>query len=737
MTPLPLALAFSLLVGVPTPPAAKSAPPKTAEARTAVELAKQARPAVVVITFAGRDGKKQGLGTGFVVAADGLIATNLHVVGEARPVTVQTSDGKQHPVTTVYASDRTLDLALLRIDAKGLPTLPLGDSDALKAGEAVVALGHPLALKYSVVSGVVSGRPTIESRQMIQLAIPIEPGNSGGPLLDMRGHVVGIITLKSQLTANLGFAMPANALRALLRRPNPVPMSRWVTIGRLHADEWATVFEGNWRQSRGLIVVDGPGSGFGGRTLCLAKRPVPKEPYEVAVTVRLDSEGGAGGLAFRSDGRDRHYGFYPSGGKLRLSRFEGPDVFSWKVLAERPNPHYRPGDWNTLKVRVEKDRLLCYVNDHLVIESDDDALTEGKVGLVKFRTTHVEFKHFQLGAKIGPAHAPAELAARVAKLVRDIPTEGAPTPELVGKLAPDAPASLEVLQERAKRLERQAARLRELAQAVHEKRVLDELARVVQGDDDRIDLVRAGLLIARLDNPELDVAAYQGQFDRLAREIAAAVPKGADEKAKLAVLNKELFAERGFHGSRADYYNRANSYLNDVLDDREGLPITLSVLYLELARRLGVKVEGVGLPGHFIVRHRPAKGGPVLIDVYEGGKAMSRDEADRKVRALTGGPLREGHLAAVGKKAILVRMLQNLAGVAQRAENLANLIRYESATLVIAPGEVEARLVRAGARFQAGDRPGALADLDWLLTNAPDGVNRDRLLELRRLVDRK
>src|SRR5204862_7877573 len=115
-------------------------------------------------------------------------------------------------------------------------------------------------------------------------------------------------------------------------------------------------------------------------------------------------------------------------------------------------------------------------------------------------------------------------------------------------------------------------------------------------------------------------------------------------------LNKYLFTERGFHGSRGDYYNRSNSYLSEVIDDREGLPITLSVLYIELARRLGVKIEGVGLPGHFVVRHVPAKGEPALIDVYEGGTAMTRDEAAKKVKEFTGRELRDDYLAAVAKK---------------------------------------------------------------------------------------
>jgi len=104
-----------------------------------------------------------------------------------------------------------------------------GVAGAQSPGQAVVALGNPLGLTYSVVSGVVSGIREVEGRPMIQLAIPIEPGNSGGPVVDMQGRVQGIITLKSALTANLGFAMPVNALKLLLEKPNPVAMSRWLT----------------------------------------------------------------------------------------------------------------------------------------------------------------------------------------------------------------------------------------------------------------------------------------------------------------------------------------------------------------------------------------------------------------------------------------------------------------------------------------------------------------------------
>ncbi len=701
-----------------------------------VELAKTAKPSVVVITTTGRDGKQHGIGTGFVIGADGLIATNLHVLGEARPITVQLADGKRHPVTSVHASDRSLDLALVRIAAKGLAALPLGDSDKLVSGQPVVALGHPQGLKYSIVSGIVSGRPKVEGREMIQLAMPIEQGNSGGPLLDLNGKVQGIVTLKSQVTANLGFAVPINALRALLKKPNPISMARWVTIGTLNPEEWQPVFEGNWRQRSGRIVVDGVGSGFGGRTLCLAKAEPPALPFEVSVQVKLDDEAGAAGLVFHADGKDRHYGFYPSAGKLRLTRFEGPDVYSWKVLHNEASKHYRPGDWNTLKVRVAEGKIRCYVNDELVLESADPVLSEGKVGLAKFRTTHAEFKHFQVAKQVKRLTPPAALVAKVTKAVGELPAQGPLSGPLVEKLLPDAPDSLAALRHRAKQLEQQAARLRELALAVHHRAVLKELEKVVAGKEADIDLLHAALLIARLDDEELDVAAYRRQVERMAKDLRAKLPKGTTEAARLEALNRDLFTERGFHGSRGEYYHRANSYLHRVLEDREGIPITLAVLYLELGRRLDLKFEGVGLPGHFVVRYVPVKGKPRLIDVYEGGTVLSRKEAEEKVRRITGEPLQEAYLAAVGKRLILVRMLANLAALARRDEDLASFLRYHDAMLVVKPDLLDERLQRAAARYQLGDRAGALADVDWLLEHNPTGLDRERTLELRRILSK-
>ncbi|HEV7222239.1 MAG TPA: tetratricopeptide repeat protein, partial [Pirellulales bacterium] len=598
----------------------------------------------------------------------------------------------------------------------------------------IVAVGNPHGLTHSVVTGVVSGEREIDGRKMIQLAIPIEPGNSGGPLLDMEGRVHGLLTMKSAVTANLGFAVPSNRLKPLLEKPNPIAIERWLLIGALDAKRWTPLFGARWRQRAGRITVDGAGAGFGGRSLCLAKQETPEAPYELAAVVKLDDEAGAAGLVFGSDGADRHFGFYPSAGKLRLSRFDGPDVTSWQVLEEKPSPHYRPGDWNELKVRVEADKVLCYVNDHLVIESRSAPAAPGQTGLAKFRDTRAEFKQFRLAKELPSQRPSDELLQKVEALAKDIPPTGPLAASWADELAPGGDESLMALGDRAKLLDQQAAQLRKLALAVHQRRVLRELQRVL--DEPDFELFHAALLIARLDNDELDVEAYRGEFERLAGELKSALPAEADEAAQLKSLNEFLFAANGFHGSRADYYNRSNSYVNEVLDDREGLPITLSLIYIELARKIGLKVVGVGLPGHFVVKHVPAKGDEQLIDVFEAGAPLSREQAEAKVRGAAGRAPIDDDLKPVDGRAILVRMLHNLQGIAGRSEDVPAMLRYLDAILIVSPDSPEDRMFRAFFRYRSGLGEAALEDLNWLIEHEPEGIDLERVRELRSVIER-
>jgi serine protease Do len=717
----------------PKAPAGKTAtgtPSNSIEALTASSL-----KSVVVITHFGREGKEDGVGAGFIVDPDGLVATSLHVIGEARPVRVRLPDGAEREVLSVQAWDTKFDLAILRIEAQGLPALPLGDSDAVKQGAPVIALGNPLGLEHSVVQGVLSARREIEGISMLQIAIPIEPGNSGGPLLDLKGRVQGVLTLKSAMTPNLGFAMPVNLLKALLDHPNPVPMSRWLTLGALNAKDWSQVGGAHWSQKAGRIQVEGAGKGFGGRSLCLSTLSVPQRPYEVAASVRLDDESGAAGLVFASDGKDTHYGFYPSAGQLRLTRFEGPNVYSWTILKQVPSEHYRRGEWNHLRVRVEEDKILCYVNGHLVVESGDDALSSGRVGLSKFRDTRAEFKEFQVGTNVvqKASGAEVELPAKLLEQIRDAgPDEES---RLLADLEKQGAAGRDALNQEARQREREAHRFRRIAAELHRRNVQAELVKTLDDTEPRIDLLRASLLVAQLDNPEVDLDHYRRQMAEMASEIRTRFAEDATEPAKLRELREYLFAENGFHGSRSDYYNKANSYVNQVLDDREGLPITLSVVFLDLAERLGIpRVSGLPLPGHFMVRYRAADpaGADQIIDVFDGGHVLSRSDAQERVLEATGDGFHDADYRSATKREIIVRMLRNLLGIAVSGEPGSDPLRYLDIIIALTPDSVRDRMERAQLRLQTGDTAGAKADFKWVLDQQPPGVDLERLAELYR-----
>ena len=218
----------------------------------------------------------------------------------------------------------------------------------------------------------------------------------------------------------------------------------------------------------------------------------------------------------------------------------------------------------------------------------------------------------------------------------------------------------------------------------------------------------------------------------MVKQLAKSIPKDADGAAKLDALNKFLFQELGFHGSRTNYYNRSNSYLNEVIDDREGLPIALSVLYIEIARRAGLKVVGVGLPGHFVVRYEPDKGDGQLIDVFDGGAKLTRQQAAEKVKSITGRTLKDEHLQTTTKKAIIVRMLSNLFGSASEDEAR---LHYADTIVAADPDGIEFRALRIDLQIRTGRIEEALTDIDWMLKKKPPGMDVRKVRELRRNLE--
>lgn len=187
---------------------------------TPVELFRELSPAVVSIEIEQqRRGRSvQAGGTGFIIGDDGLIVTNYHVIESGESVEVSLHDGTTVGEVWVLAENQQLDLALLQIESDAqLTVAELGDSDVVEVGERVVAIGNPLGLDYTMTDGLVSARRVWRGRKMIQMSVPISPGNSGGPLFNMKGEVVGINTAglgnAFNRGENLNLAVPVNELK--------------------------------------------------------------------------------------------------------------------------------------------------------------------------------------------------------------------------------------------------------------------------------------------------------------------------------------------------------------------------------------------------------------------------------------------------------------------------------------------------------------------------------------------
>jgi hypothetical protein len=195
------------------------AAPPPAAARSSLspaQIAAASTPAIVSIRT------PLGLGTGFVVRADGWVVTNLHVIDGAAEARVTLSDKRSYPVLEVVNASAGHDLALLHIQAQGLPVLRLGKSEAVRAGDAVVAIGHPLGLEDTVSNGLVSAVREVGELTALQISAPIAPGSSGGPLFNDQGEVIGVATAILRGGQNLNLGMPVKYVQELMQNPAPV-----------------------------------------------------------------------------------------------------------------------------------------------------------------------------------------------------------------------------------------------------------------------------------------------------------------------------------------------------------------------------------------------------------------------------------------------------------------------------------------------------------------------------------
>jgi regulator of sirC expression with transglutaminase-like and TPR domain len=247
-------------------------------------------------------------------------------------------------------------------------------------------------------------------------------------------------------------------------------------------------------------------------------------------------------------------------------------------------------------------------------------------------------------------------------------------------------------------------------------------------DCESVSLARLVLQIAVSEFPELIVEAQLEKLKTIASEIQRRLSPGADDNETLEKAHEHLFDELRFQGDRHQYYDPTNSYLNKVLSRCMGLPILLCVAYLDIGERLGLPMEGVGLPGHFIVRYKGGIGSKErFIDPFNRGKVLDRAGCRAMVEQLTGGrlPWDDDYLCGVDNRYILTRILNNLKGAYHRLADLNRALRVQNYLVALNPDSPHEYRDRGLIYVQLESSRGALADFSHYLTLLPSAPDAD------------
>lgn len=267
---------------------------------------------------------------------------------------------------------------------------------------------------------------------------------------------------------------------------------------------------------------------------------------------------------------------------------------------------------------------------------------------------------------------------------------------------------------------------------------LDYFASLVQ-QDDSIPLFEAALAIAQAADPQLDLAAPQAEIDILAAKLQHRLASDAPQIQKLRMLNHFFYQELGFAGNVNDYYAPDNSYLHRVITTRRGIPISLAVVYMELAQQIGLHVKGISFPGHFLMK-LSVQSGDIILDPFNG-VSLSREELEERLEPYlaqddhTANIMLATYLQPAQPREILVRMLRNLKMLFMEHEYWDRVLGIQERLVILLPDEITERRDRGLAYAQLECPQAALLDLEAYLARRPYAADasalRGKLPELR------
>lgn len=238
-------------------------------------------------------------------------------------------------------------------------------------------------------------------------------------------------------------------------------------------------------------------------------------------------------------------------------------------------------------------------------------------------------------------------------------------------------------------------------------------------DEEMLPLDRTALIIALEEYPDLDLQSYLRRLDMFAARAEALIGLDHNPVNIIECINEVLFVQEGLRGNEEDYFDPRNSYLNQVLDRRLGIPISLSVIYMEVGKRINFKVQGIGFPEHFLMKH-VARGKEIIIDAFNHGRILTRKDCQERLDKIHNGAVQmhASLLQSMGKRAILTRMLYNLKGVYSQKEQYLKALSVVEKILLLNPSLPTEIRDRGLLYMQTGLFAKALADLEAYLSHA-------------------
>lgn len=253
----------------------------------------------------------------------------------------------------------------------------------------------------------------------------------------------------------------------------------------------------------------------------------------------------------------------------------------------------------------------------------------------------------------------------------------------------------------------------------------------IQQPDESINLARAALYIAQEEYPDLDPEEYLNALDTMATELEERLPSSRYPLRMIQSINQYLYEELGFTGNKINYYDPRNSFFNDVIERRTGIPITLALVYMEVAKRIDFPMVGIGMPGHFLIRPDIADI-EIFVDAFNGGEVMFPQDCQERLSQIyqQSVTLKPEFLDVVSKRQFLARMLTNLKYIYLQQQNLAKSLSVVERILLLFPGVSLELRDRGLLYYQLGHFTQAVEDLQTYLHRVPDAEDADVIYQL-------